>query len=187
MWFRGWTKNSTSRSLEFHQLSADHGRPGQRDTALDLPKHLDRVQTAVFVKSFTVVTKTHSVNFCLLTTRPVIMSALFGENYRCPACLVDLEGLHFLGSGTVQFPAEWLAAAYQRARYSMLFPRSIPWINTGSLESLVLTECCGVLFFFPRTKIFKTVWRYADVLEQHRGSSKISGRNFADELMISGV
>lgn len=41
--------------------------------------------------------------------------------------------------------------------------------------------------FLPRTKIFKTVWRYADVLEQHRGSSKISGRNFADELMISEV
>lgn len=187
MWFRGWTKNSTSRSLEFHQLSADHGRPGQRDTALDLPKHLDRVQTAVFVKSFTVVTKTHSVNFCLLTTRPVIMSALFGENYRCPACLVDLEGLHFLGSGTVQFPAEWLAAAYQRARYSMLFPRE------HSLNQHRLPEKPGahwVLWssvFFSRTKIFKTVWRYADVLEQHRGSSKISGRNFADELMISGV
>lgn len=87
----------------------------------------------------------------------------------------------------MQFPAEWLAAAYLRARYSMLLPQE-HFLNQHGLPEKPGSH--GALWssgFLPQTKIFKTVWRYAAVLEQYEGSSKISGRNFADELMISGV
>lgn len=113
----------------------------------------------------------------------VIMSALFWESYRCPACLVDLEGLHFLPSGDHEVPAEWLAAAYLQARYSMLFPWE-HFLNQYGL--LGKPGAHWVLWnFLPKPKIFKTVRRYMAVLEQHKGSSKISGRNFADELIMS--
>lgn len=88
----------------------------------------------------------------------------------------------------MQFPAEWLAAAYLRARYSMLLPQE-HFLNQHGLPGKPGAHCVlGISSgFLPKTKIFKTVWRYTAVLEQHKGSSKISGRNFADALMISGV
>lgn len=88
----------------------------------------------------------------------------------------------------MRFTAELLAAAYLWARYSLLLPQEHFLKQHGLSGKLgahhMLWSSYG---FLHEKKILKTVWRYTAVLQQQKGRSKISGRNFADELMISGA